>query len=51
MWFGKKIPFDPLTYGFSSVVDLLGAFPSVVEVSKTRRENGTSNLFNPALIC
>ena len=35
LFLGKKAPFDPVAYGFNSVVDLLGAFPSIVEVSKT----------------
>ena len=34
MWFEKKTPFDPAYYGFTSVVPLLQAFPSVVEASK-----------------
>ena len=36
MWFEKKTPFDPVVYGFTSVVPLLQAFPSVVEVSKKK---------------
>ncbi|XP_048575860.1 uncharacterized protein LOC5520570 isoform X1 [Nematostella vectensis] len=31
-WFNRRLPFDPMVYGFSSVRDLLDALPSVVEV-------------------
>ena len=33
LWFGKKMPFDPAVYGFTSVVTLLEALPAVGEVS------------------
>lgn len=33
LWFGKKTPFDPVVYGFTSVVTLLEALPAVAEVS------------------
>ena len=33
LWFGKKTPFDPVVYGFTSIVNLLEALPAVVEVS------------------
>ena len=33
LWFGKKTPFDPVVYGFTSIVTLLEALPTVVEVS------------------
>ena len=36
LWFGKKTPFDPVVYGFTSIVNLLEALPAVAEVS-TRR--------------
>ena len=35
-WFAKKTPFDPVIYGFTSVVSLLEALPSVVEVCTSR---------------
>ena len=36
LWFGKKTPFDPVVYGFTSVVTLLEALPAVAEVSACR---------------
>lgn len=33
LWFQKKTLFDPVTYGFTSVVTLLEALPAVAEVS------------------
>lgn len=33
LWFGKKTPFDPAVYGFTSVVTLLETLPTVAEVS------------------
>ena len=33
LWFEKKTLFDPVVYGFSSVMPLLQALPAVVEVS------------------
>ena len=38
-WFAKKTPFDPVIYGFTSVVSLLEALPSVVEVCTSRNEH------------
>lgn len=35
-WFAKKTAFDPVIYGFTSVVSLLEALPSVIEVCTTR---------------
>lgn len=34
LWFEKKSLFDPVVYGFTSVVTLLEALPAVVEVSE-----------------
>lgn len=36
-WFAKKTPFDPVVYGFTSVVSLLEALPSVVKVCTSRK--------------
>ena len=36
LWFGKKTPFDPVVYGFTSIVTLLEALPAVAEVSTYR---------------
>ena len=33
--YGRKEPFDPYVYGFSSVTELLEALPSVVQVWNT----------------
>lgn len=33
LWFGRKTLFDPIVYGFSSVVTLLEALPAIVEVT------------------
>lgn len=38
-WFAKKTPFDPVIYGFTSVVSLLEALPSVVEVCTSSNEH------------
>ena len=34
LWFQKKTLFDPVIYGFTSVVTLLEALPAVTEVSR-----------------
>ena len=34
LWFAKKTPFDPVVYGFTSVVPLLEALPAVAQVSE-----------------
>lgn len=36
LWFGKKTPFDPVVYGFTSIVTLLEALPALAQVSTCR---------------
>ncbi|KAJ7340352.1 hypothetical protein OS493_003095 [Desmophyllum pertusum] len=38
LWFAKKTPFDPVVYGFTSVVPLLEALPAVAQVARQGSE-------------
>ena len=39
LWFEKKTLFDPVVYGFSSVMPLLETLPAVVEVTEQTKIN------------